>query len=53
MKVILNAGTDVDCGSFMTSHAASAISSGDITVADIDAALKRLFRVRIRLGKCA
>ena len=34
----------------MTSHAASAISSGDITIADIDAALKRLFRVRIRLG---
>ena len=48
--MILAAGTDVDCGGFMTQHAQSALDNGNITEADIDTVLKRLFRVRIRLG---
>ena len=48
--MILRAGTDVDCGSFLTDNAASALAKGLITVEDIDAALRRLFRVRLRLG---
>jgi len=47
---ILRAGTDVDCGGFMGDHAAAALADGNITVDDIDTVLKRLFRVRIRLG---
>jgi beta-D-xylosidase 4 len=50
VKVILNAGTDVDCGGFMTQYAQSALDKGIIAVADLDAALQRLFRVRLRLG---
>ena len=50
VRVILAAGTDVDCGGFMTANAAQAIKDGNITEADIDVVLKRLFRVRLRLG---
>ena len=50
VQVILRAGTDVDCGSFLSDNAASALAKGLITVEDIDAALRRLFRVRLRLG---
>ena len=50
VAVILRAGTDVDCGGFMTDHAAQALKDGNITEADIDVVLKRLFRVRLRLG---
>ena len=50
VKVILNAGTDVDCGGFMTQHAQSALDKGVIQVSDIDTVLVRLFKVRIRLG---
>ena len=37
-------------GGFMTNHAPQALKDGNITVADIDVVLKRLFRVRLRLG---
>jgi len=47
---ILRAGTDVDCGGFMTDHAPQALKDGNITEADLDVVLKRLFRVRLRLG---
>jgi xylan 1,4-beta-xylosidase len=50
VAVILAAGTDVDCGSFMTDNAASALAKGNIVESDIDTVLKRLFKVRIRLG---
>jgi beta-D-xylosidase 4 len=50
VRDILRAGTDVDCGSFMTKHAADALANGNITEADIDTVLTRLFRVRLRLG---
>lgn len=47
---VLNAGTDVDCTSFVGQHAASALSKGLIDEALIDKRLSYLFRVRIRLG---
>jgi len=50
VKVILAAGTDVDCGGFMTQHAQSALDKGLIAESDIDTVLRRLFMVRIRLG---
>ena len=51
VKLILAAGTDVDCGDFMTNNAAQALADGNITEADMDTVLKRLFRVRLRLGQ--
>jgi beta-D-xylosidase 4 len=51
VQVILRAGTDVDCGKFMTTYAPTALSGGQITQADIDTVLTRLFRVRIRLAQ--
>ena len=50
VQKILAAGTDVDCGSFMTQNAQSALDKGLIAESDIDTVLRRLFRVRIRLG---
>ena len=47
---ILAAGTDVDCGGFMTANAQSALNGGNIQESDIDVVLQRLFKVRIRLG---
>lgn len=47
---ILRAGTDVDCGGFMGKYAPWAYGNGTITDDDINTVLKRLFRVRIRLG---
>ena len=50
VRAILRASTDVDCGYFMTEHAPAALANNNITLDDIDAALTRLFRVRLRLG---
>jgi beta-glucosidase-like glycosyl hydrolase len=50
VAVILKAGTDVDCGGFMGGNAAQALKDGTIVEGDIDTVLKRLFRVRLRLG---
>jgi xylan 1,4-beta-xylosidase len=47
---VLLAGTDVDCGGFVTQNVNSTLQQGLITEADIDTVLKRLFRVRLRLG---
>lgn len=47
---ILHAGTDVDCGGFMTKYAPGALTNGTITEEDMNVVLRRLFRVRIRLG---
>ena len=54
VAAILHAGTDIDCGlgttAFMKDNAAAAIRAGAIAEADIDVVLRRLFRVRLRLG---
>ena len=46
---VLRAGTDNDCGTFVSQHAQSALDKGVITEADLDARLRNLFRVRMRL----
>ena len=50
VRAVLRAGTDVDCTSFVGQHAAAALNQSLITEADIDARLRMLFRVRLRLG---
>ena len=47
---MLRAGTDVDCGPFSTDYARSALDKGFIHTEDVDARLRRLMRVRFRLG---
>uniref|UniRef100_A0A0A9BC62 Fibronectin type III-like domain-containing protein n=1 Tax=Arundo donax TaxID=35708 RepID=A0A0A9BC62_ARUDO len=41
---------DVNCGSYVQQHAASALQQGKITEQDINRALHNLFAVRMRLG---
>jgi len=50
VQKILHAGTDVDCGDFMRQNTQSALTKGLVTQEDIDVVLRRLFRVRLRLG---
>lgn len=50
VQAVLRAGTDVDCGSFVPTFANSSLTAGNITLTDIDTALHRLFRMRIRFG---
>ena len=50
VRNVLHAGTDNDCGTFVTAHAQSALDKGVINEADLDARLRMLFRVRMRLG---
>jgi hypothetical protein len=50
VRDVLRAGTDVDCTSFVPKYAQSALDKGVIAEADIDARLKMLFRVRMRLS---
>ena len=47
---VLKAGTDVDCTSFVGTHAQSALAKGLIDEALIDKRLTYLFKVRMRLG---
>ncbi|KAL6633533.1 hypothetical protein ACP70R_026204 [Stipagrostis hirtigluma subsp. patula] len=47
---VLKAGMDVNCGSYVQQHAASALQQGKITEQDINRALHNLFTVRMRLG---
>ncbi|MBN1182170.1 MAG: glycoside hydrolase family 3 C-terminal domain-containing protein [Bacteroidales bacterium] len=44
-------GTDLNCGSIYAGNAASAVSSGLLSIADIDTALKRIFKARFLLGE--
>jgi pre-mRNA-splicing factor SYF2/beta-D-xylosidase 4 len=50
VAAVLNAGTDVDCTSFVGTHAKSALDQKLIDEALIDTRLKVLFKVRMRLG---
>jgi len=50
VRDVLRAGTDVDCGGFVQKYIQSALNKGVVTMDDIDTALKRMFRVRLRLG---
>jgi hypothetical protein len=50
VRMIVHAGTDVDCGGFMGKYTAGALADGNVTEAQLDVLLRRLFRVRLRLG---
>jgi beta-glucosidase-like glycosyl hydrolase len=50
VAAILAAGTDLDCGNFMASHVAHALNVSAITIGDLDAAMVRMFKLRLRLG---
>ena len=50
VAAIVGAGTDVDCGGFMGKYTQQAINNGAVTEAQLDVLLRRLFRVRLRLG---
>ena len=39
------------CSGFMTQYTPQAVTNGAVTEADLDVLLRRLFRVRIRLGQ--
>ncbi|KAI3451854.1 hypothetical protein Pfo_008519 [Paulownia fortunei] len=46
----LRAGTDINCGTYMSRHMISAIEQGKVLEEDIDRALLNLFSVQFRLG---
>ncbi|KAK6151085.1 hypothetical protein DH2020_016017 [Rehmannia glutinosa] len=46
----LRAGTDINCGTYMSRHMKSAIDQGKVLEEDIDRALLNLFSVQLRLG---
>jgi beta-D-xylosidase 4 len=46
----IKAGMDVDCGSFLQSNLATALTAGDLTEAQLDVAVAHLFSIRVRLG---
>lgn len=50
VRDILRAGTDNDCGGFISSNVLSALNESYITMDDIDERLGKLWRVRFRLG---
>ncbi|KAF0894313.1 hypothetical protein E2562_038282 [Oryza meyeriana var. granulata] len=50
IAVVLKAGMDINCGSFLIRHTKSAIEKGKVQEEDIDHALFNLFSVQLRLG---
>eukprot|EP01090_Pellita_catalonica_P015518 TRINITY_DN4226_c0_g2_i2.p1 TRINITY_DN4226_c0_g2~~TRINITY_DN4226_c0_g2_i2.p1 ORF type:complete len:464 (+),score=97.31 TRINITY_DN4226_c0_g2_i2:33-1424(+) len=50
IKVVLEAGMDIDCGSFVSKYGVDAVKAGYITEKQIDHALADLFTVQMRLG---
>ena len=50
VAAILAAGTDLDCGGFMSQHFEHALNASAVTIGALDAALLRMFRMRIRLS---
>jgi hypothetical protein len=47
---VLDAGLDIDCGSFLPSHLPAAVQDGSVSSAQVDEALTHLFSVQFRLG---
>ena len=50
VRDVLRAGTDIDCGNFVTSNAQSALDKNVITEKDLDDRLRMQFKVRMRLS---
>lgn len=46
----LNAGMDLNCGTYVSNHTATAIEKGTVNVSTIDKALSNLFTLRMQLG---
>ncbi|KAJ6854161.1 putative beta-D-xylosidase 6 [Iris pallida] len=47
---VLKAGMDINCGTYLLRHTASAVKEGKVLEEDIDRALLNLFSVQLRLG---
>ncbi|KAG9439949.1 hypothetical protein H6P81_020114 [Aristolochia fimbriata] len=47
---VLKAGMDINCGTYLLRHTASAVEKGKVLEEDIDRALVNLFSVQMRLG---
>lgn len=47
---VIRAGMDLECGSYLTDHAKSAVVQKKLPISLIDRALHNLFSIRIRLG---
>ncbi|KAH7281986.1 hypothetical protein KP509_35G006700 [Ceratopteris richardii] len=50
VAMCLNAGMDLNCGTYVSRHAAAAIQSGSLNVSTIERALFNLFSLRMQLG---
>ena len=50
VRDVLRAGTDIDCGGFVSTYAQSALDKGLITEDDVDERLRHSLRVRMRLS---
>ncbi|CAN6268650.1 unnamed protein product [Urochloa humidicola] len=50
IAIVLKAGMDLNCGSFLVRHTKSAVEKGKVQEQDIDRALFNLFSVQLRLG---
>ncbi|KAK3012608.1 hypothetical protein RJ639_009608 [Escallonia herrerae] len=50
VALVLKAGTDINCGTYMLRHTQSAIDKGKVQEEDVDRALFNLFSVQLRLG---
>lgn len=50
VAIVLKAGMDLNCGSFLVRHTKSAVEKGKVKEKDIDRALFNLFSVHLRLG---
>ncbi|XP_073120866.1 probable beta-D-xylosidase 6 [Henckelia pumila] len=50
VAMALKAGTDINCGTYMSRHMKSVISKGKVLEKDLDRALLNLFSVQLRLG---
>src|SRR5689334_750136 len=48
--VVLNAGTDIDCGGFLPGNTAQAIKDGKVSTALLDEHIGNLFMIHFRLG---
>lgn len=48
--ILVSAGVDTNCGTYMLRHTESAINEGKVSEEDIDRALYNLFLVQLRLG---
>ncbi|XP_058761503.1 probable beta-D-xylosidase 7 [Vicia villosa] len=47
---VMHAGMDLECGTYLTDHAKSAVEQNKLPIYQIDRALHNLFSIRIRLG---